>query len=66
VLWNAAKVRDFNIGVQAEMRPPSYVIALAPETLKAVSLVKARIVLTVYAPRLGEKVHTARCDYGLT
>jgi hypothetical protein len=50
-LWNAAKVRDFNIGVQAEMQPFSYEIAIAAETVKAVSDVNARIVFTVYAPQ---------------
>ena len=50
-LWNAAKVRDFNIGVQAEMQPFSYELAIAAETVKAVSDVNARIVLTVYAPQ---------------
>ena len=54
-LWNAAKVRDFNIGVQAEMQPFSYEIALAAETVKAASEVNARIVFTVYAPEGTEK-----------
>jgi len=54
-LWNAAKVRDFNIGVQAVMQPYWYEIALAPETAKAASGVNARIVLTVYAPVVRRK-----------
>ena len=49
-LWNMAKVRDFNIGVQAEARPHSHETALAVETVKAASEVGARIVFTVYAP----------------
>src|SRR5580692_8596687 len=49
-LWNTAKVRDFNIGVQAAMRPFSYETALAAETVKAASELNARIVFTVYAP----------------
>jgi hypothetical protein len=49
-LLNAARVRDFNIGVQAAMQPYWYEIALAPETVKAAAEVNARIVLTVYAP----------------
>jgi hypothetical protein len=49
-LWNTAKARDFNIGVQAAARPLSYEIALAAETVKAASEVDARIVFTVYAP----------------
>jgi len=54
-LWNAAKVRDFNIGVQAAMQPHSYEIPLAVETVRAAAEVNARIVLTVYAPEDGER-----------
>jgi hypothetical protein len=49
-LWNTAKVRDFNIGVQAAARPFSYDIALANDTVKSAAAVGARIVFTVYAP----------------
>ena len=49
-LWNRAKVRDFNVGVQAEAQPFSHEFALAAETVKAVSELGARIVFTVYAP----------------
>ena len=49
-LWNSARVRDFNIGVQAATQPFSHEIALAAETVKAASEVSARIVFTVYAP----------------
>ena len=48
--WNRAKVRDFNIGVQAGMQPYSYEIELEEGTVKAVSQIHARIVFTVYAP----------------
>jgi len=50
-LWNAAKRRDFSIGVQAAHQPPSSDFAIEAETVKAVSELGARIVLTVYAPR---------------
>ena len=49
-LWNSAKVRDFNIGVQAGTHPYSSEFALAAETLKAAQELSARIVFTVYAP----------------
>jgi hypothetical protein len=49
-LWNAAKVRDFNIGVQAAAQPFSCEFALAAETAKAAHELGARIVFTVYAP----------------
>jgi hypothetical protein len=55
MLWNTAKVRDFNIGVQAAMQPRSYAIVLAQETVAAASALKARIVFTLYAPDLPEK-----------
>jgi hypothetical protein len=48
-LWNAAKVRDFNIGVQAGTQPHSTEFALAAETLKAAHELSARVVFTVYA-----------------
>jgi hypothetical protein len=58
-LWNAAKVRDFNVGVQAWTQPNSFEIAIAPETVRAASEVNARIVFTVYAAGLGKNVPTA-------
>lgn len=54
-LWNAARVRDFNIGVQAAMHPFSYKIELAPDTIKAASEINSRIVFTVYAPERGRR-----------
>ena len=48
-LWDAATIRDFNIGVQAAMRPHSHEIPLAAKTIDIVSALKARIVITVYA-----------------
>ena len=48
-LWNGAKVREFNIGVQAGTQPHCCEFALAVETLKAASELGARIVFTVYA-----------------
>jgi hypothetical protein len=48
-LWDTAKVRDFNVGVQAALEPRSYEVALAYETIKIASELKARIVLTIYA-----------------
>jgi hypothetical protein len=49
-MWNAAKIRDFNIGVQAGTQPHSTEFALAAETIKAAHELGARIVFTVYAP----------------
>jgi hypothetical protein len=49
-LWDAARSRDFSIGVQAGTHPPTTDFALEAGTLKAVSRLGGRIVLTVYAP----------------
>lgn len=49
-LWDAAKVRDFNIGVQAAMQPHAYEIPISKEAIEAVSKLKAQIVFTIYAP----------------
>jgi hypothetical protein len=48
--WNAAKVRDFSIGIQAGRQPNPCDFALEAETVRAVSELSARIVITVYAP----------------
>ncbi len=59
-LWDTAKVRDFNVGVQAAMQPHSYEIPLAYETLKLASALKARIVLTIYAAEVPKNVKRPR------
>jgi hypothetical protein len=51
-LWNRARRRDFSIGVQAGEQPNSCDFAVEAETVQAVAQVGARIVLTVYSPRL--------------
>ena len=51
-LWNHAKRRDFSIGVQAGEQPNSCDFAVEAETVRAVAHSGARIVLTVYSPRL--------------
>ena len=55
-LWNAAKVRDFNIGVQAGTQPHSTEFDLPPEALKAAHELGARIVFTVYAHEQPKKL----------
>jgi hypothetical protein len=48
-LWNGAKSRTFDIGIEAE-GPACYWFALTPRTLKAVVGLDAQIVVTVYGP----------------
>jgi hypothetical protein len=49
-LWASAKVLDFNVGVQAADTPHSYALPFSRETIEAVSALRGRIVLTIYAP----------------
>lgn len=49
-LWDTAKTRDFNIGIQTAMRPRAYETLLSSEAITTVSMLKARIVFTIYAP----------------
>jgi hypothetical protein len=46
--WDAAKVRDFSIGIQAGTHPNPCDFAIEAKTLNAVSELAARIVLTIY------------------
>jgi len=54
-LWDTAKIRDFNIGVQVAMAPFSSVTLLAHGTVQAAADLKARIVFTIYAPEMSKK-----------
>ena len=51
-VWNTAKVRDFNIGIEAGTKPLSCEFPIAAKTIQAVAAVGARVVVTVYAPPL--------------
>jgi len=48
-MWDAAKVRDFSIGVEAGTKTSVHDIVIEQETVKAVSELNARIIFTVYA-----------------
>ena len=48
-LWNRARRRDFNIGIQSGTQPYAFELFLRPETLQAVARLRARVVVTVYA-----------------
>ncbi len=53
-LWDGATVRDFSVGVRAGKQPSACDFPIQAETLRAVSDLAARIVLTVYAPQESE------------
>jgi len=45
---NEAYRRYFNIGIQGGLKPPTYELPLKSETLKLVSSINARLVVTIY------------------
>jgi hypothetical protein len=49
-LWDRARARDFNIGIQAGMTPFSHKLGVEPRTLALVVGVRGRLVITTYAP----------------
>jgi hypothetical protein len=48
-LWNRARARDFNVGIQAGVTPYSHEIAFQHSTLELVARVRGRIVIATYA-----------------
>jgi hypothetical protein len=48
--WEAARVRDFNVGLQAGRVPHATEFAVTPATLARIAALEARLVITVYAP----------------
>lgn len=48
--WHAAKVRDFNVGLQAGRQPHASEYAITPATAGRVAALGGRLVITVYAP----------------
>lgn len=49
-MWDAARSRAFNVGIEAGTQPRSYELRLEPATLRAAADVAADLVVTVYAP----------------
>ena len=49
-LWDHAKSRQFNIGIQGGSRSPLYELRLSPKTINEVVSVNGTIIFTVYAP----------------
>ena len=47
-LWNRARVREFNIGIQSAAKPHSFEMRLKDATVRAVARVNAQIGMTVY------------------
>jgi hypothetical protein len=51
-IWDSAKRREFNVGIDAGLEPHSFELRLRQQTLKAIADVGAVLVITVYAPDL--------------
>jgi hypothetical protein len=49
-IWKAARVRQFNVGVQAGNSPHAYELRLQRATVEAAARIGAQLALTVYAP----------------
>jgi hypothetical protein len=49
-IWNAAKSRSFDIGIEAPNRGSHYWAAIGSEAIRAAAEVNAQIAITVYAP----------------
>ncbi len=49
-LWDHARARQFNVGIQAAAAPASYEMHLSPSTVRAAASVNAGVSFTVYAP----------------
>lgn len=59
-LWNGAKSRDFNIGIQSAAHPHSHELRLNPDTLAAVARVNGCVVITTYAPLVAAPARNPR------
>ena len=53
-VWDSAKSREFNIGIEAGLKPHSFELRLAQRTVDALREVGGTFVITVYAPVLEE------------
>jgi hypothetical protein len=48
-LWDNAVPRTIDIGIQAGVRPPSYEVCIASQTIVLVAALGARVVMTTYS-----------------
>jgi hypothetical protein len=51
-VWDSARSREFNIGIEGGLQPHSFEVRLDRRTVDAVSEVGGALVITVYAPVL--------------
>jgi len=55
-LWNSAKARTFDIGVQAPMRGRLYWSLISAKAVRAAAEVNARIAMSVYNPKNSKRI----------
>jgi hypothetical protein len=49
-IWNAAKSRSFDIGIEAPSHGSHYWVAVGSEAIRSAAEINAQIAITVYAP----------------
>lgn len=59
-VWDSAKIRQFDIGIEAGTEPQTYRFEIAPEIVKQASVLNARIAVTIYPPDRSEKLQELR------
>ena len=59
-MWDQARIREFNVGIQAGTSPYSYQLHLRPETVLGVARVGARLGVTVYGADLPTAASNAK------
>ncbi len=50
ILWDASRVREFDIGIEAPRNAKFYWFSIAPKVIKASSEINTFIVVTIYGP----------------
>ncbi|MGN6109412.1 MAG: hypothetical protein ACTHU0_30170 [Kofleriaceae bacterium] len=58
--WRSARIRDFNIGIQAGLKPHSVELPIERPVVQSIAELGARIVVTVYAPPTKAELARAR------
>jgi hypothetical protein len=63
-LWRGARVKQFNLGIEAAHRPRSFELRLQDSTLESVARLGASVVVTVYAAELPQSAITSTVPRG--
>jgi len=55
-IWDSARRREFNVGIEAGLEPHGFELRLQQRTLEAIADVRGALVITVYAPDVRQAV----------